>query len=247
MKRGVRPLPSAGELRVTLRALPEGVVMVVRGGAPGWEPSLLVEHVADLVGVWHHPAGADRAVHLAGEVVYEAWGDERLPVGGHAFLQVNRAAAESVAAHVLAQAGSGRKAVDGYCGVGMYGRALARLGWRVTGIELDPDACRGAHHDAPDGFSVVEGAVEDRLPGALPADLVVLNPPRTGLHASIPDVLVDRPPDTLVYVSCDPATLARDTARLGDAFRLESLRCFDLFPQTSHVETVAVFRGGGET
>ena len=245
-KAGIRPLPSTKELRVTLRALPEGVVVVVRGGAAGWEPSLLLEHVPGVVSVWHHAGGTPRAVHLAGQVVHEDWGDEQLPVGGQAFVQVNREAAEPLVGHVLAQAGHGATAVDAYCGVGIYGRSLARRGWRVTGIELDHEACRGARSEAPDGFTLVEGAVEDHLPAALPADLVIVNPPRTGLQEWIPGMLTDTPPATLIYVSCDPATLARDTARLGDSFRLESLRSFDLFPQTSHVETVATFRGAGE-
>jgi 23S rRNA (uracil1939-C5)-methyltransferase len=245
-RNGIRPLPSTREMRITLRALPEGVVMVVRGGAPGWDPALLLAHVPGVVSVWHHPGGAERAVRLAGDVLQEEWGDERLPVGGHAFLQVNRRGAEAVVAHVLTQAGSGTRAVDAYCGVGVYGRALARDGWQVRGIEVDPEACNGARYEAPDGFQVVEGAVEDHLPSALPAELVILNPPRTGLHEWIPGVLAGRPPPKVIYVSCDPATLARDAARLGGGFRLESMRSFDLFPQTAHVETVAVFLADAE-
>lgn len=243
-KNGIRPLPSTRELRITLRALPEGVVLVVRGGAAGWDPKLLLAHVPGIVSVWHHPGGETKAVHIAGQVVHEDWGDEHLPVGGQAFLQVNREASEALVAHVLAHVGEGSTAVDAYCGVGFYGRALARDGWRVRGIELDPEACRGARYEAPEGFEVVEGHVEEHLPAALPADLVIVNPPRTGLQEWIPGMLSFRPPKRLVYVSCDPATLARDTERLGPGFRLDSLRSFDLFPQTSHVETVAVFSTG---
>ncbi|HSG08490.1 MAG TPA: TRAM domain-containing protein [Longimicrobiales bacterium] len=241
-KRGLRPLPSTKELRVTLRALPDGVVVVVRGGARGWDPALLLANVPNVVSVWHHAGGTPRAEHLAGRVVYEDWGDERLPVGGQAFVQVNRAAAESLVSYVLAQVGAGRTAVDAYCGVGVYGRALARDGWTVTGIEVDPEACKGASFEPPETFRVLEGPVEEHLPSALPADLVILNPPRTGLQEWVPGMLALRPPPRLIYVSCDPATLARDAARLGGVFGLESLRAFDLFPQTSHVETVAVFR-----
>ena len=238
---GTRPLPSTKELRITLRALPDGVVVVVRGGAAGWDPTLLLTHVPGIVSVWHHPGGAPKAVHIAGQVVHEDWGDERLPVGGQAFVQVNRVAAEALVEHVLAHVGVGTTAVDAYCGVGVYGRTLARAGWQVTGIELDAEACHGARHEAPEGFHVVEGAVEEHLPASLPADLVIVNPPRTGLQEWIPGMLALNPPKRLVYVSCDPATLARDTERLGVGFRLDSLRSFDLFPQTSHVETVALF------
>ena len=91
------------------------------------------------------------------------------------------------------------------------------------------------------------GRVEEALPAALPADLVVLNPPRGGLDSAVPPALLAQPPARLIYVSCDPATLARDVARLAGAFALRSLRCFDLFPQTAHVETVAeLVRTGGD-
>ena len=239
---GIRPLPATKELRITLRAVGSGVVVVIRGGQPSWDPSLLLAHVPGIASVWHQPGGHLRARHLAGESIHEEWGDERLPLGGLAFLQVNRAAAEGLVEYVLGQAGSGTKAVDAYCGVGVYGRSLARQGWQVTGIERDPEACVAARHDAPGGFEVMEGPVEDLLAQALPADLVVLNPPRTGLQEWIPGMLAFNPPSRVVYVSCNPATLARDASRLGTGFSLESVRSFDLFPQTSHVETVAVFK-----
>lgn len=238
---GAGRLPSGRELRLTLRTVEDGVLLLVRGGAPGWDPAELVANVPEIRSLWHHPAGRARPALLHGERMDERWGEERVPVGGRAFLQVNRSAAEKMVAHVLAQRGEGRTAVDAYCGVGVYGRALARDGWRVVGIERDADACAGARHEAPEGFHVVEGAVEDRIGGRLPADLVILNPPRTGLHASVPEALSAARPGRVVYASCDPATLARDAARLGSAYRLASLHSFDLFPQTAHVESVAVF------
>ncbi len=234
-------LPPAKELRLTLRATDGGVLLLVRGGDQAWDPTGLLARVDVLRAVWHLPDGHRRAALVAGEPLEDTWGGQRVPVGGRAFVQVNRAAADAVVAHVLASVGDGGAAVDAYCGVGVYGRALARQGWRVTGIEWDAEACAAAGHDAPEGFHVVEGPVEVHLPELLPADLVVLNPPRTGLEESVPEALGHRPPARVVYVSCDPATLARDARRLQPGFRLASLRCFDLFPQTAHVESVAVF------
>ncbi len=89
-----------------------------------------------------------------------------------------------------------------------------------------------------EGFQVVEGRVEDRLPGALPADLVILNPPRTGVADGVMQEVARKGPERVVYVSCDPATLARDVARLGEGYRVRRIQAFDLFPQTAHVETV---------
>lgn len=238
-------LPPARELRLTLRAANEGVLLLVRGGAGGWNATGLLARVQGLRSVWHQPQGARRAVLVAGEALQETWGEERVPVGGRAFLQVNRVAAESLVAHVLASVGEGSVAVDAYCGVGVYGRALARRGWRVTGIEWDAEACAAALHEAPGKFDILRGPVERHLPDTLPADLVVLNPPRTGLEESVPEALGRRPPARVLYVSCDPATLARDARRMQPTFRLAALRSFDLFPQTAHVESVAVFVPGG--
>jgi 23S rRNA (uracil1939-C5)-methyltransferase len=81
--------------------------------------------------------------------------------------------------------------------------------------------------------------VEAVLPELEPPDLVVTNPPRTGMDAAVTAALERLRPERMVYISCDPATLARDLARLP-RFRLTGLAAFDLFPQTAHVESVAV-------
>lgn len=247
LRRGTPPLPSGRELRVTIRALEDGVVILVRGGTEGWRGEELMTQVPTVVGVWHQPRSKRRASLVGGTATFEAWGAERVPLGGEAFLQVNRAGARLLTDHVLRVAGApssgplGGLAVDAYCGVGVYGRALATNGWTVTGIESDPDACAAARHQAPAGFAVVDGLVEERLPGALPVELVIVNPPRTGLQEWIPGMLLHHRPARVIYVSCDPATLARDAARMSPGYRLAAVRAFDLFPQTAHVETVAVF------
>jgi len=83
------------------------------------------------------------------------------------------------------------------------------------------------------------GRVEDVLPAALPADVVILNPPRAGVDSRVTELLEQQSlrPRAVVYVSCNPATLARDISRLP-GYRIESLVAFDMFPQTAHVETV---------
>jgi 23S rRNA (uracil1939-C5)-methyltransferase len=162
-------------------------------------------------------------------------------LSGAAFLQVNREAARLLEEYVLTLIGepAGLRVVDAYCGVGLYARRLARAGADVVGIELDPDAVAAARSAAPPRASIEEGAVESLLPPVVPADLVLLNPPRAGVAAEVTDALASARPPRLIYVSCNPATLARDLRRLADAYLLESLRSFDLFPQTAHVETVA--------
>jgi 23S rRNA (uracil1939-C5)-methyltransferase len=104
---------------------------------------------------------------------------------------------------------------------------------------VDADATNRCATLLPEGSRALAGRVEDRLAAALPADVVLLNPPRTGLHERVTDTLqsVSPAPRAVIYVSCDPATLARDLARLP-RYRIASLRAFDMFPQTAHVETV---------
>jgi len=238
-------LPSGRELRLTLRGAAGGeVTLLVDGGYSPGRPEELIASVPALAAIWHRPAGAQDWTLLAGSAtVTEQWSDEEVALSGVAFLQVNRAAAAALEEHVFTLArratGPGARVVDAYCGVGLHARRLAREGAAVVGIELDPSAVNEARRAAPPGAEFRLGRVEDLLPAALPADLVILNPPRRGLHAAVPETLVARPPARLIYVSCDPATLARDLARLRPAFRLRSLHCFDLFPQTTHVETVA--------
>ena len=238
-----RLLPSGERLRLTLRTNAAGEVsLLVEGGfAPG-RPEELVERVDGLVSVWHRPGPAAPELVAGAPGLPETWGDDTVELSGAAFLQVNRGAAALLEAHVMEVMGDvdGKTVVDAYCGIGLHARRLARRGARVTGIELDPAAVAEARRAAPEGAVFVEGPVETLLPDHLPADLVVLNPPRAGVDAQVAEALAASPAERIVYVSCNPATLARDLKRMGEAYRLESVRAFDLFPQTAHVETVAV-------
>jgi 23S rRNA (uracil1939-C5)-methyltransferase len=193
------------------------------------------------VAVWHRPApGAARLVAGTADTG-EQWLGERYEIGASTFLQVNRPTGEVLHARVLELAGQPVDSViDAYAGVGVYGRALARSARRVVAIEVDPVAADAARAEAPPGLTVLVGRVEDRLSEGLPAELVILNPPRSGLHPDVPDMLVRAAPSRVIYVSCDPATLARDVARLAPVFETVRVEVFDLFPQTAHVETVAL-------
>lgn len=235
-------LPSGRTLRLTLRGTARHeVTLVVEGGYSPGKPAELLERVDGLAAIWHRPQGGALELLAGKESVVETWGEEEVALSGAAFLQVNRGAAALLEAHVLSLAGdvAGRRVVDAYCGIGMHARRLARRGAEVVGIELDALAVQAAREAGIDGARFEAGRVEELLPAALPADLVILNPPRGGLDPAVPEALVASPSPRIVYVSCDPATLARDLARLAPRYRLASVRCFDLFPQTSHVETVA--------
>jgi 23S rRNA (uracil1939-C5)-methyltransferase len=246
-----RRLPSGERLRLTLRAnLAGDVSLLVEGGFSPGRPEELIEHVDGLVAVWHRPGASESSATLIAGApgLPETWGDETVELSGAAFLQVNRGAAALLEAHVSEVAGdvSGMRVVDAYCGVGLHARRFARAGARVVGIELDPQAVDEAARSAPEGATFVEGPVEELIRAHLPADLVVLNPPRAGVHVDVTDALIAAQAERIIYVSCNPATLARDLKRLAPVYRVELLRSFDLFPQTAHVETVAVLaRGAG--
>jgi 23S rRNA (uracil1939-C5)-methyltransferase len=235
-------LPAGRQLRLTLRSSTAGAVaLIVEGGySPGRPDELLA--AAGLASIWHRAAGSDALRLLAGEeMIQERWDEAAVELSGTVFLQINREAAALLERHVVdvARTAGGRRVVDAYCGIGLHARRVAEQGFEVLGIEVDAAAVEEARRAAPAGASFTVGRVEDRLKEALPADLVILNPPRTGLEPGIPPLLLEQPPARLIYVSCDPATLARDLERLSAGYTLRSLRCFDLFPQTSHVETVA--------
>ena len=259
-------LPTAGRMRLTLRlAGPDrgDVDLVVEGGRPGWNGLPLFEAVAGLRAIWHMPVDKegepavgeshDRATTKVGTLLVAGSPEES---HAPAFSQVNDDAAEALRTYVLECClGSGspgvgvsdtRSAVDAYCGTGAYGLSLAAKGWQVTGIESDPVAAAHARASVttentsmPGRLDVREGRVEDLLTSLLPTDLLLLNPPRGGLAEDVPTQVLEHPPGRIVYVSCDPATLARDLKRLNDQYALDGIRSFDLFPQTAHVETVA--------
>jgi 23S rRNA (uracil1939-C5)-methyltransferase len=239
--RGASRLPSGRRLRLTLRGTAGGqTALLVQGGYGPGRPEEILPRVSSLQSVYHQPASDRPPVLLAGEDrLSESWQDEEFGLSGATFLQVNRGTAAQLEEHVQALAGdvAGCVVVDAYCGVGLHARRLARAGARVTGIELDSAAVEEARRGAPRA-AFVAAAVEDALPAALPADLVILNPPRAGVAPAVVSALVDNPPQRLIYISCDPATLARDMHRLAPTFVMRSIRCFDLFPQTAHVETV---------
>ena len=157
------------------------------------------------------------------------------------FEQVHPAMGDRVRAYALERLGppAGRRVWDLYAGIGETTAALARSGAEVESVERDARAV--AHAEATGPAAVRHTGDAEALVGRLgPPDLVVTNPPRVGMDSAVTEALVSRRPERIAYVSCDPATLARDVVRLGPAFRLAHLRAFDMFPQTAHVETVAV-------
>ena len=163
------------------------------------------------------------------------------------FFQGNRYLVGALVRRIL-ECAIGDRVVDLYAGVGLFSVALAANGAHVTAVEGESFAAADLATNAQPFASrldVVRATVEDavRRPAGRVPSAVVLDPPRTGVSPAALSALAAWRVPTLVYVSCDPPTLARDAAKLLTAgYTLASLDAFDLFPNTPHVESVAVFR-----
>jgi len=179
-------------------------------------------------------------------------GDQRVTLressGVFGFSQVNSAAAEILAEVVGRMAPDGLEhLVDAYGGAGFFGKRLMGKFRRVTGIEWSAGAVEAARRDALPGETYLEGAVEVHLAGALalaPAEAtaLVVDPPAEGLTAEVIAAILANPPAAIIYVSCDPPTLARDLKRLGSRFVLDHVQPVDMFPQTAEIEAVALLK-----
>ena len=211
----------------------------------------LPEDADDFQGV----AGDDDAVSLAPPV----WTDEvretirtiageRYRFDAACFFQINHALLEPLVRAATGDA-HGTTAVDLYCGVGLFTLPLARRFERVTGVEANTRACAYARRNLTDA-QLTNARIEAAPTGQwltrhahklAPVDLVLLDPPRTGADTETTSGILRLRPQRIVYVSCDPATLARDLRALVNdgSYSLDSIAAFDMFPQTHHVETIA--------
>ena len=171
-----------------------------------------------------------------------------------AFFQVNPAQTEVLYRTALAFAGlrGSDTLCDVYCGAGTISLMMARHCRQVTGIEIVPAAVRNARENAKrnriENAVFYEGKAEELLPQmvrqGLRPEVIVVDPPRKGLEPSVISAVAQAGPDRLVYVSCNPATLARDAALLSEqGYEIQRVQPVDMFPYTSHVETVVLMTG----
>jgi 23S rRNA (uracil1939-C5)-methyltransferase len=187
-------------------------------------------------------------VNLIGSshVIYTVRGRHfRVTAGG--FFQVNLPQAETLVDLVLQKLNlqGGETVLDLYAGVGLFTAFIAERASLVTSVESYPPAVTDADENLSDldNIDLIEGSVEDvltELDG--PYDAAVIDPPRTGVEPRVLDLLDELAPRCIVYVSCEPATLARDAKRLAAKdYRLVDAQPVDMFPQTYHIECVAHF------
>jgi 23S rRNA (uracil1939-C5)-methyltransferase len=165
------------------------------------------------------------------------------------FFQTNSAQAERLVSVVKDFAGdvTGAQVVDVYCGVGLFSLVMARAGAQVVGVEIVATAIEAARRNAAAnglaGLSFHAGdarkVLADVLPAGLGAQVLILDPPRAGAGGKVMRRIARSAPKRIVYVSCNPTTLARDLTELRPfGYRVTAVQPIDLFPQTYHVETV---------
>ena len=176
-------------------------------------------------------------------------GADRLEISAGVFFQAHAGLRDALLEAALGAAGSGRVAADLFAGAGFFSLGLGRRFERVVAVEADPAAAADLRRNADAAglrnLEVVEAPVERALTRVRDADVLLLDPPRTGLPRGVAEALARGATSRVVYVSCEPSTLARDLV----AFRAGGLlpvrvTAFDLFPQTPHVEVVTLLERG---
>ena len=171
----------------------------------------------------------------------------RVCLSAVSFFQVNKKVAEKLYSTALEWGNiqPGMVVIDAYSGVGVLSCLLAAKGAKVTAIEVVAKAIEDAKQNAQSNHLHIEaivGKVEQVLLQLPHADVIYLNPPRKGCEPIVIEKIAQMKPQRIVYTSCDPATLARDAKLLFQSgYKLEKATSFDLFPQTMHIETIAVF------
>ena len=182
------------------------------------------------------------------EFIQETLGDLQFELSARTFFQLNPAQTVNLYNEVKKAAAltGTEKVVDAYCGVGTIGLWLADQAAEVRGMDVIPesieDAKKNAKRHALTNTKYVPGKAEEVLPkwvkkGWKP-DVIVVDPPRTGLDSQLKQTILQVKPKTMIYVSCNPSTLAKDIQDLSKSFEVDYIQPVDMFPQTSHVEAV---------
>jgi tRNA/tmRNA/rRNA uracil-C5-methylase (TrmA/RlmC/RlmD family) len=177
-------------------------------------------------------------------ILHEAVFGHRFQITGRSFFQVNTAGAEHLVARVgaLLEVRPDETLVDAYAGGGLFAAAVGAYAGEVVAIESNPTAVEDLKVNVPSA-RIFDRKVHKALREIDSVDLIVVDPPRQGLGAKVIERLVELRPRAIAYVSCDPASFARDARQLvGAGYELDPVEPVDMFPQTYHTELIARFR-----
>lgn len=184
------------------------------------------------------------------EVIYDFIGDIKFAISPRSFYQVNPDQTKVLYDKTLeyAQLKGKETVIDAYCGIGTISLFLAQKAKQVYGVEIVPEAVSDAQRNAKlnhiENAKFVVGEAEGVMPWwqaqGIEADVIVVDPPRKGCDEKLLETMATMKPDRIVYVSCNPASLARDLKYLSEGgFKVKEVQPVDMFPQTGHVECVA--------
>jgi 23S rRNA (uracil1939-C5)-methyltransferase len=229
--------------RVEVRQNQDGDLILVLHGSEKELPEMETEAPVSIV----HLGGTDQVVMAGDDYLVMRVRDKDFVVSASAFFQTNLDSAGILVDFVkkaVSQFGV-RSVMDVFCGVGLFSAFLAENVEHIIGIETSLAACEdfAANLDNYDNVSLYQGKAEDILSliNEKP-ECVIVDPPRSGLKRETAQAIIDKSPQLLVYVSCNPSTLARDAKYLVEAgYKLESSTLVDMFPQTFHIESVNIF------
>src|SRR5690625_2006927 len=192
--------------------------------------------------------------HLWGaSYIHDKIGDLTFAISAKSFYQVNPEQTEKLYDITLQYANIGANdiVIDAYCGIGTISLFLAQKAKKVYGVEVVPEAVNDAKKNArlngQENVEFVVGTAEKVMPWwtaqGLKPDVIVVDPPRKGCDEALLQAMINMQPKRIVYVSCNPSTLARDLRILEDGgFKTEEVQPVDMFPQTYHVETITLLQ-----
>ncbi|MCA1010384.1 23S rRNA (uracil(1939)-C(5))-methyltransferase RlmD [Halobacillus halophilus] len=194
--------------------------------------------------------GKDTKVIWGDEYIYDMIGDIKFMISPKSFYQVNPTQTKNLYDKALEYADlhGGETVIDAYCGIGTISLFLAQQAKKVYGVEIVPEAVTDAKKNARlnkmDNAEFYVGQAEELMPWwrnqGLRPDVIVVDPPRKGCDEELLKAMLDMEPERIVYVSCNPSTLARDLRLLEDGgYATQEVQPVDMFPQTSHVECVS--------
>ncbi len=218
----------------------------------------IMDKVPELIGVLQNinpqktnVITGEKTILLKGKEKYTDYiGNKRFEISPLSFFQTNSLQTEKLYRQVIkyGQLQMTDTVIDAYSGIGTIGLYLAGKVNKVYGIEENKEAVKDAINNAEinkiKNCEFIQGTVEKRLPElikkGIKPDLVIFDPPRKGLTESFRDYIINLAPERLVYVSCNPATLARDLKYFKEKYRITGVQPVDMFPQTYHIECVVL-------
>lgn len=229
--------------RISARVGVEDEITIMLEGDYDALPEIEMDFPCSVV---HHSIAGD--LILAGSAtMLISVGNTRFQVSSGSFFQVNTTVAQLMAEYTLnlVEGFQINCLMDIYCGVGLFSRWFTPHAPKIIGVESSESACQDFAENLAeyDDVAIYQGNAQDILPylDAKP-DLVLVDPPRAGLDEKVMESIIRLSPNKLIYISCDPSTFARDASRfIHKGYQMQSVKLFDMFPQTYHVEVVALF------